>query len=185
MRWYPYQILTTKALLMSKFNSHDIYMEVNVALFNCGKMKEYVFTKCVKIEQRHVIILDHAVKQIHCDSLYLLVDKLQWQHNERHGVSNHQQLDGIFNDLKLISKKPSVLPAFAKGIRTIECHPILFKRMPFIGQLYACPHCKQRKPAQLLTHCGRDKMAAILQTIFSNAFSRMKMHELRLKFHCI
>ena len=27
-------------------------------------MKEYVFTKCVKIEQRHVIILDHAVKKL-------------------------------------------------------------------------------------------------------------------------
>ena len=72
---------------MLKFNSLDIYMEVNVALFNCRKMKEYVFTKCAKIEQRLVIILDHAVKQMDCARLYLLVDKLQWHHNERHGVS--------------------------------------------------------------------------------------------------
>ena len=35
----------------------------------------------------------------------------------------------------------------------------------------------------LLTHWGRDKMAAIFQTIFSNAFSWMKMYEFRLKFH--
>ena len=35
----------------------------------------------------------------------------------------------------------------------------------------------------LLTHRGRDKMDAILQTIFSNAFSWMKMFEFRLKFH--
>ena len=34
-----------------------------------------------------------------------------------------------------------------------------------------------------LTHWGRDKMAAIFQTIFSNAFSWMKMHELWLRFH--
>ena len=36
-----------------------------------------------------------------------------------------------------------------------------------------------------LTHWGRDKMAAIFQTTFSNAFSWMKMHEFRkisLKF---
>ena len=34
----------------------------------------------------------------------------------------------------------------------------------------------------LLTHWGRDKMAAISQTALSNAFSWMKMLELRLKF---
>ena len=34
-----------------------------------------------------------------------------------------------------------------------------------------------------LTHCGRDKMAAILQTTFSNAFSGTKMCELWLKLH--
>ena len=34
-----------------------------------------------------------------------------------------------------------------------------------------------------LAHWGRDKMDAISQTIFSSAFSWMKMFELRLKFH--
>ena len=33
-----------------------------------------------------------------------------------------------------------------------------------------------------LTHWGRDKMAAIFQTTFSNRFSWMKMYELWLKF---
>ena len=35
----------------------------------------------------------------------------------------------------------------------------------------------------LLTHWGRDKMAAIFQTIYSNAFSWMKSFEFWLKFH--
>ena len=35
----------------------------------------------------------------------------------------------------------------------------------------------------LLTHWGRDKLAAISQTTFSNAFSWMKIHEFRLIFH--
>ena len=35
----------------------------------------------------------------------------------------------------------------------------------------------------LLTHWGRDKMAAIFQTTFSNPFSWMKMYEFRLRFH--
>ena len=34
-----------------------------------------------------------------------------------------------------------------------------------------------------LTHWGRDKMAAIFQTTFSNAFSWVKMYEFRLRFH--
>ena len=34
-----------------------------------------------------------------------------------------------------------------------------------------------------LIHWGRDKMAAIYQTTFSNAFPWMKMYEFRLKFH--
>ena len=34
-----------------------------------------------------------------------------------------------------------------------------------------------------LTHWGRDNMAAIFQMTFSNAFSWMKMYELRLRFH--
>ena len=37
----------------------------------------------------------------------------------------------------------------------------------------------------LLTNWGRYKMAAIFETTFSNAFSWMKMFELRLKFHII
>ena len=34
-----------------------------------------------------------------------------------------------------------------------------------------------------LTHWGRDKMAAIFQTTFWNAFSWMKMFDFRLRFH--
>ena len=34
-----------------------------------------------------------------------------------------------------------------------------------------------------LTHWGRDKMAAIFQTTFSNAFSWMKMVKFRLSYH--
>ena len=38
-------------------------------------------------------------------------------------------------------------------------------------------------PARILAHWGRDKMAAILQTTISNAFSWMIMHEFRLRVH--
>ena len=37
--------------------------------------------------------------------------------------------------------------------------------------------------ASLLIHWSRDKMAAIFQTTFSNAFSWMKMYKFRLRYH--
>ena len=36
-----------------------------------------------------------------------------------------------------------------------------------------------------LTHWGRDKMATVWQTTLSNAFSRMKMYDFRLRFHFV
>ena len=44
-------------------------------------------------------------------------------------------------------------------------------------------HCVSLKWREVLTHWGRDKMAAIFQTTLSNAFSWMKMLEFRLKYH--
>ena len=38
-------------------------------------------------------------------------------------------------------------------------------------------------PHNTLTHWGRDKIVAIYQTTFSNAFSWIKMHKFQLKFH--
>ena len=38
-------------------------------------------------------------------------------------------------------------------------------------------------PPHILTHWGRDKIAAVSQTTLSNAFSWMKMLEFRLRFH--
>ena len=40
------------------------------------------------------------------------------------------------------------------------------------------------EPMFMLTHRGRDNLAAISQTTFSNAFSWMKMNEFLLRFHC-
>ena len=42
---------------------------------------------------------------------------------------------------------------------------------------------RQTCHTDFLTHWGRDKMVDISQTIFSSAFSWMKMYEFRLRFH--
>ena len=53
---------------------------------------------------------------------------------------------------------------------------------------HPCPNFNHTMAVQLnchLTHWGRDKMDAILQTTFSSAFPWMKMFKYRLKFHWI
>ena len=50
--------------------------------------------------------------------------------------------------------------------------------MIYIEVVHSCPNFRDG-----LTHWGRDKMAAISQTTFSNAFSWMKTNEFRLRFH--
>ena len=43
--------------------------------------------------------------------------------------------------------------------------------------------CCRMYQVPVLTHWGRDRMASIFQTTFSNTFSWMKMYKFRLRFH--
>ena len=47
----------------------------------------------------------------------------------------------------------------------------------------SCIGCVLKYPLPKLTHRGRNKMTAIFQMTFSNAFSWMKIYELQLNFH--
>ena len=62
----------------------------------------------------------------------------------------------------------------------------------FGGSLSICPFLMPKsspttlltdKASHVLTPWGRDKMAAIFQTTFSDAFSQMKVYIFRLRFH--
>ena len=69
---------------------------------------------------------------------------------------------------------------FPKNLPYEAGHPQYFVLYSLI-----CIQHKHYSPdkASGLTHWGRDKMADIFQTTFSNAFSWMKILEFRLKFH--
>ena len=63
------------------------------------------------------------------------------------------------------------------------CHPATGHNLSRCWTRSLLPH--DTTSPQWLTHWGRDKMAAIFQTTFSNAFSWMKMFKFRLRFHWI
>ena len=79
-----------------------------------------------------------------------------------------------------------------KGTRTSSCTdvnfvavvpPITIAKTSSVIVLTSIYRNIQVSAHKWLTHSGRDKMAAIFQTTFSNVFSWMKMNEFWLRFH--
>ena len=60
------------------------------------------------------------------------------------------------------------------GLISRGSEPLPFLPLPILRKTHAVIE---------LTHWGQDKMAAIFQTTFLNAFSWMKIYEFQLKFH--
>ena len=60
---------------------------------------------------------------------------------------------------------------------------LITSRLPHDVIPYYIRDPKNLTALQIITHWGRDKIAAIFQMTFSNAFSWMKTNEFRLRFH--
>ena len=74
-----------------------------------------------------------------------------------------------------LSCLPNQLPTPIGVTMTLQSEWLRSKKEKFINTAKIC--------GGSLTHWGRDKMATIFQTTFSNAFSSMKMFKFRLRFH--
>ena len=127
--------------------------------------------------------------------------------------SNKPFLEPMLTFCQLNSQEPTLIdlihksqPSFSEICIQIEIYTFLsgithLKRLstkcqPFISDhnvfnnledithpLNSCHSIMSYFCGMLLTHWGRDKMAAFSQTTLSNAFSWMKIIEFRLKFH--
>ena len=84
----------------------------------------------------------------------------------------------LFSFKKMHLKLPSVIMAaiLSRG-RWVSTKSCLIQVRDFTESGSKSAQCF------LLTHWGRDKMAAIFQTTFWNGFSWMKMYEFQVKFH--
>ena len=63
------------------------------------------------------------------------------------------------------------------------CHGWSCKILSFLSLLHQYRRRNSCYPKSILTHLSLDKMNAISQTTYSNAFIWMKKHEYRVKFH--
>ena len=79
-------------------------------------------------------------------------------------------------DVKMPFYQYKISQAGDKTFLSLSCLTVGFPML-----VYFEPHCVGTPDA--LTHCCRDKMAAIFQTTFSYAFSWMKINDIQSKFH--
>ena len=134
---------------------------------------------------------------------------LQWRHNDHDGISNHQPHVCLLNHLfrrrskktsKLrvtglcVGNSPGPVNSRTKGQLRGKCFHLMTSSCngswPVCHQAIMWPKTELlsvelpgKNLCDILTHWGRDKMAAVSQTTLSNAFSWMKMFEFWLKFH--
>ena len=87
----------------------------------------------------------------------------------------HQAIIGTNTDLLLTENSGAKFNAIWMKIENFSFKQMLLK----MSSRKWRPFCLS---LNVLTHWGRDKMSAISQTIFSNAFSWMEMYEFRLIF---
>ena len=119
--------------------------------------------------------------------------KLQWRHNGRDSVSNHQPPECLLKPLfrRKSEKTPKLRVTglcVGNSPGTGEFPTQMASNAEFVSIWWRHHESYQYWDSQwgdkkILTHSGRDKMAAIFQTTFSNAFSWMKMYQFRSKFH--
>ena len=107
---------------------------------------------------------------------------LQWRHNGRDGISNHQPHKCLLNLLfKVQIKETSKLriTGLCEGNSPVtgDPHkgPVTRKMFPFDDVILIVLNLPDILPTapERLTHWGWDKMAAISQTTFSSAFFRI------------
>ena len=102
---------------------------------------------------------------------------IQWRHNERDGVSNHHPNHCLLNHLfGRRSKKTSKLrvTGLCAG-NSSGTSEFPAQRASYVENVSIW--WRHHEHGLTLTHWGRDKMAAISQTTFSNAFSWIKTYE--------
>ena len=106
-------------------------------------------------------------------------------------LTTHQYFSGFLNEhVKAPNHRPFVrrIPAGSPH-KGSACYHVLLRSLLTLLFRTQEPDCRRAILCNIwsektsLTHWGRDKMAAISQTTFSNTFSWMKMYEFRLRFH--
>ena len=119
---------------------------------------------------------------------WALRNKFQWNFNQDIKIFIHENVsENIICEMAaILSSGRSVKPVMSELWKcpywiSICSNTLLMKPITLCVELF---WKKNMNMILRLTHWGRDKMAAILQTTYSNPFSWMKMYEFGFKFHC-
>ena len=129
-----------------------------------------------------------ACRLVQCWNIvnWTLRNKLQWNLNRNSYIFIREN---AFKNV--VWKKVAILsrPQCVKGLEPVlegwsQCTRARAKHSNVAAvRPRDCAYCSHKSDWPVLTHWGRDKMAAVSQTTLSIAFSWKKMSELRLRFH--
>ena len=143
---------------------------------NCLKCK-YIFTL-------YMVMILFCCKQLNMNKIYfsemagsVFKVELFTLSNKLDGVESIWHLDTIFGDYKQVYYL--VTSSLIAGCKQWY----VFHKKSFLFQMSGTKQVTTKRYIHVLTHWGRDKMAAIFQTTVSNIFSWMKMYDFRLRFH--
>ena len=87
------------------------------------------------------------------------------------------------NTLQILSMLFSRAVPIRSPVQLIKVHATMSQRRSFLQSHAAFQGLGEGMASIILTHWGQDKMATVLQMMFSNAFSWMKACDFHLKFH--
>ena len=112
---------------------------------------------------------------------------MRWEIADYHVACQGSMLQERSNGTKMcqINGIPPSIPWFQSppDLFSLRASAFLYLAEPMLSDMYMSCEPSSLELVWYLTHWGRDKMAAIFQTTFSNAISWMKMFEFRLKFY--
>ena len=129
--------------------------------------------------------LGHYLNQCWNIVNWTLRNKLQWKFNRNSNIFIHE------NAIERVVCKIAAILSRPQCVNLVQCQPHKWRKCT-VAKSSSCQAkwCLMYSLCQCLsfygcclTHWGQDKIAAVSQTTFSNAFSWMKMVEFRLKFH--
>ena len=138
----------------------SIVSRSNCVKYRCVNQSPVLFMVAKVWNTMDIMIIWRAIK---CDTLHLCGYGCMWVWFRLYDTCN---------------QIPKIIPKYVihnKHWWTVKFH--ITRQWPFTTFYVVSIH------KDLLTHWGRDEIDAIFQTIFSNAFSLMKILEFRLKIH--
>ena len=171
------------------WNKHDFAYKLSIFLTHWGRVTHIWVSRLTIISSDNALSPGRHQAIIWTNAGILLIGPLGTNFSE----NSIEILTFSFtkNAIESVVCEMAAILSWPQWVNLVQCQPHKWRKCTVAKSsscqakwclMYSLCQC-QSFYGCCLTHWGQDKMAAVSQTTFSNAFSLMKMVEFRLKFH--